>query len=307
MNHILSGNGTKTGKIIALLELGWTRKQIADLGVLGKYGAIQNVYAKWQSGRSGNTPTRLLFMPSAFNKQFGIEIEGYGCDKNKIVRELRAAGINCHTEGYNHETRNHWKVITDSSLNGDNTFELVSPILKGMEGLEQVKIVSQVLVRLRVKVNKSCGLHVHFDAAQMNIGTWKNLIKNYANLESIIDLMMPASRRGNENQYCRSMKIANLNSKINAATTINQVLDIFSNRYQKLNTRAYSRYKTIEFRQHSGTIEAEKIINWILFLHNLVDYSTSNIVENATFETLKTFNQAEITNFYHNRINDLSV
>ena len=67
-----------------------------------------------------------------------------------------------------------------------------------------------------------------------------------------------------------------------------------------------ARYKTIEFRQHSGTIEADKIINWITFLHNLMDYSTSNTIENATFETLKNFNQEGLINFYHNRINDLA-
>lgn len=306
MESILNGNGTKTGKIIALLELGLTRKQIADLGVLGKYGAIQNVYAKWQAGRSGNTPTRLVFMPSAFNKKFGIEIEAHGCDKGIVARELRNAGINCHYEGYNHDTRSHWKVVTDGSLSGDNTFELVSPILEGENGLQQVRTVSEVLVRLRVKINRTCGLHVHFDAATMNLPTWKNLLKNYASLESVIDLMMPTSRRGNENKYCKSMKIANLNTKLNQSTTINQVVSIFPNRYQKVNTQAYTRHKTVEFRQHSGTIEAEKMINWIVFLHNLVDYSAANTIENGTFETLKNFNQEQITNFYHNRINDLS-
>ena len=49
VQNILSGNATKTAKIIALLELGMTRTQIADLQVLGKYGAIQNVFAKYIS------------------------------------------------------------------------------------------------------------------------------------------------------------------------------------------------------------------------------------------------------------------
>jgi hypothetical protein len=46
VQNIANGNGTKTAKIIALLELGLTRKQIAELQVLGAYGAIQNVFAK---------------------------------------------------------------------------------------------------------------------------------------------------------------------------------------------------------------------------------------------------------------------
>jgi hypothetical protein len=306
MNNILNLEATKTTKIIALLELGYTRKQIADLEVLGKYGAIQNVYAKWQVGRSGNTPTRLVFTPSAFNRRFGIEIEAYGCSKDIVARELNAAGIPTHIEGYNHNTRTNWKIVSDGSLTGDNTFELVSPILEGQHGLNQLQTVSEVLVRLRVKINRTCGLHIHFDAAQMNLQTWKNLLLNYATLEPIIDSMMPQSRRGSENTYCKTMRRTDLNNKIRTATTINQVTNLFPNRYQKINTQAYARHRTVEFRQHSGTIEGDKILNWILFLHNLLTYSQQNTIENGTFETLKAFNQDSITNFYHNRIQDLA-
>jgi hypothetical protein len=305
VQNILNQRGTKTDKIKSLLDLGFTRTQIADLAVLGKYGAIQNVYAKWQLGRTNN-PTQFIFTPSVFNRRFGIEIEAYGCNKERVATELRAAGIACHTEGYNHDTRNHWKIITDGSLSGDNTFEIVSPVLEGESGLEQVKTVSRVLVNLRVKINKTCGLHVHFDAASMNLTTWKNLILNYAALEPIIDTMMPQSRRGNQNTYCKSLKITNLTSKIENASNINQLTNIYGERYYKINTKAYARHRTVEFRQHSGTIESEKITNWILFLHNLVDYSQQHKLENPNFDSLKLFNQESVTNFYHNRIQDLS-
>ena len=44
-------------------------------------------------------------------------------------------------------------------------------------------------------------------------------------------------------------------------------------RYYKVNAVAYERHQTIEFRQHSGTTEYEKIANWVMFLAKLVDYS----------------------------------
>jgi Putative amidoligase enzyme len=305
INNIINLEDTKTAKIIALLELGLTRKQIAELQVLGKYGAIQNVFAKWQTARLSQ-PSRLLFTPTVFNRKFGIEIEAYGVEKGRVIRAINDAGVDCRNEGYNHDTRPHWKIVSDGSLSGYECFEIVSPILEGENGLEQLRKVSEVLVRLQVKINRTCGLHVHFDAAMMTLPTWKNLIFNYASLEDIIDTMMPQSRRGNTNTYCKSLKIANLNAKLNAATTIQQVTNIFPNRYHKVNTQAYSRHNTIEFRQHSGTIEAEKMVNWILFLHNLVSFSEQNKVENATFETLKKFNNSEVVNFYHNRIQDLA-
>ncbi len=305
INNIINLQDTKTAKIIALLELGLTRKQIAELQILGKYGAIQNVFAKWQAARLSQ-PSRLLFTPTAFDRKFGIEIEAYGVEKRIVIRAINEAGVECHDESYNHDTRRHWKIVSDGSLTGQYAFEIVSPILEGENGLAQLRTVSEVLVRLQVKINRTCGLHVHFDAEMMTLPTWKNLLFNYASLEDIIDTMMPQSRRGDVNTYCKSLKIANLNTKLNAATTIQQVTAIFPSRYHKVNTQAYSRHKTVEFRQHSGTIEAEKMVNWIIFLHNLVSFSENNKVENATFETFKNFNNSEVVNFYHQRIQDLA-
>ena len=152
------------------------------------------------------------------------------------------------------------------SLSGDQTFELVSPILEGLDGLAQVRTVSEVLTGLGARINISCGLHVHFDASGMDLMNWKRLIKNYAGLESTIDSMMPQSRRGGANSYCKSMKINNLNGLIDAATSLNAVRNIFSCRFHKVNTQAFARHRTIEFRQHSGTFEAAKIENWILWI-----------------------------------------
>jgi Putative amidoligase enzyme len=306
VQNIVNGNGTKTAKIIALLELGMERSAIASLEVLGKYGAIQNVYAKWKLGQNGNVLTQLLFTPSAFNKRFGIEIEAYGIDRNRVAQALRTAGIECQSEFYNHDTRIAWKVVTDGSLSGDNTFELVSPILEGEDGLAQLRTVSTVLTRLGAKINKTCGLHVHFDAANMDLNNWKNLIKNYAALEGTIDSMMPQSRRGQTNGYCKSLKINGLNEKIDAARTLDQVRNIFPNRYSKVNTQSFARHRTIEFRQHSGTFEAQKIENWVVFLHNLVDYSKANNITTDSFDELKKFNSTETVNFYHQRIQDLN-
>jgi Putative amidoligase enzyme len=189
ISNILHSNGTKTAKIIALLELGMTRKQIAELESLGKYGAIQNVFAKWQMGRNGNVLTHLVFSPSVFNRKFGIEIEAYGIDRSRVAQALRNAGIACYTEGYNHDTSENWKVVTDGSLQGNQTFELVSPILIGEDGLRQVRTVSEVLTQLGARINRTCGLHVHFDATQIDLQNWKRLLGNYAALETTIDSM----------------------------------------------------------------------------------------------------------------------
>ena len=65
-----------------------------------------------------------------------------------------------NSEAYNHHLRSCWKLVTDSSLNGNDTFELVSPILVGEDGLEELEKVCWVLDACNVKINGSCGMHV---------------------------------------------------------------------------------------------------------------------------------------------------
>ena len=299
VEEILAQQTTKTRKMVQLLQLGFTRRQVADTMGVG-YGFVQNVYAKYVR------ETAAQFMSTLFNKKFGVEIEAYNVEKSTLARKIRSLGVDVEIEGYNHNTRRHWKIVYDSSIRGNKSFEIVSPILEGEQGLEELQKVCQALKACNAYINKSCGLHIHFDASQMKLKHWKNLLTNYVTYEPLIDSMMPNSRRGNNNQFCQSMKIRNAKSRIEAATSLTKLQNIYRSRYFKTNLQSFSRHNTIEFRHHSGTIEFEKISNWVRFLHNLVEYSKTNKIKQATFESIKKFNQQEIVNFYHNRIQDLA-
>ena len=197
IQNILNENGTKTSKIQKLLSLGLTRRQVADLVANGNYGFVQNVYKRMMQGITQSAAqaasTVLPQLDYTFNRNFGIEIEAYNCTRERLARELTAAGIRVEVEGYNHtDHTDHWKLVTDSSLSGNNTFELVSPILHGEQGLEELEKVCWVLDLCNAKVNDSCGLHVHMDAAEFDLQTWKNLIISYKRLENVIDHFMPA-------------------------------------------------------------------------------------------------------------------
>lgn len=305
---ILSQNWTKTRKIQELILIGLTRTQIAQLVTNGNYGFVQNVYAKMKAEGKLNQAAIENFNPSPFNKKFGIEIEAYNVEMHVLAHALQNAGIRCFVDGYNHHTKSYWKIISDSSISGVNAFELVSPVLEGEAGLEEVNKVCEVLKTLNAYINKSCGFHVHFDAQNFDLRQWKNIYKNYAGFENQIDELMPQSRRGNTNYYCRSLNsIRNLNAKIDLVSSLNQMPEVFNNsRYFKINPTSYSRHKTIEFRQHSGTIEYSKISNWLVFLHNLVDYSKNHLATDHSWDTLKSINQAEVITFYHNRKQELA-
>ena len=66
-------------------------------------------------------------------RKYGLEIEIVNVDRERLLSNLNQAGIECYYEGYNHQTRPHWKIVTDASVS--NGYELVSPILEGDEGL----------------------------------------------------------------------------------------------------------------------------------------------------------------------------
>lgn len=285
IQRILNQTGTKTSKIQQLLTLGLTRRQVADLVTNGNYGFVQNVYKRMLQGTitaAANTGATIIpQLDYTFNRNFGIEIEAYNCTREKLARELKAAGIRVQVEGYNHtDHTDHWKLVTDSSLSGNNTFELVSPILHGEQGVEEVEKVCWVLDLCNAKVNESCGLHIHMDAANFNLSTWKNLILTYKRLEKVIDNFMPRSRRNN--RFCKRLTEIT-ETTIKNATSINGLRSAFShNRYHKINLEAYARHNTVEFRQHGGTTNFTKMSAWIHFLAKMITFAQEGAVQQGT-------------------------
>ncbi|KAA3846594.1 amidoligase enzyme, partial [Bacteroides ovatus] len=64
--------------------------------------------------------------------------------------------------------------------------------------------------------------------------------------------------------------------------------EVFNNdRYHKVNFEAYSRHRTVEFRQHSGTTNFTKMENWIRFLNGLITFAKrSSLPSRMTLEEL---------------------
>lgn len=285
IQNILNENGTKTSKIQKLLALGLTRRQVADLVANGNYGFVQNVYKRMMQGLTNTAAqTSATIAPAidyTFNRNFGIEIEAYNCTRERLARELTAAGINVQVEGYNHtDHTDHWKLVTDSSLSGNNTFELVSPILHGEQGLEELEKVCWVLDLCNAKVNDTCGLHVHMDAAEFDLSTWKNLILTYKRLEGVIDNFMPHSRRNNH--YCKALTAITENSIKHARNIGDLRAAFFHNRYHKVNLEAYTRHRTVEFRQHGGSTNFTKMSAWIHFLAKMITFAKQGQVHTGT-------------------------
>ena len=198
------------------------------------------------------------------DRKFGVEIEFKGVNRLELVAVMRNKGLNCEAEGYNHITRRHWKIVTDASVH--NGYEIVSPILTGENGMNQLKLVCEALNELGATVDRSCGVHVHLDARDLTAREVLTIYKRYGEHEEQIDLCMPRSRRADNGTYCRGIK----DIAANIAEMDKPRLSRYTGRFHKINLTNLTGSGSLEFRQHSGTTEFKKIGNWIAFLMQFV-------------------------------------
>lgn len=203
------------------------------------------------------------------SRKFGVELEMNGISREKAVRVLSAIGLNIQSEGYNHIRRDYWKIVNDASVR--NGFEVVSPVLDGEAGLEQLRAVVTALKDAGGTVDRSCGFHVHFDAADLSLEHLRAIVTRYAAHEAKIDAFMPPSRRGNANNYCRGLGALVGSPAFRRAANLGQLVEAQPGRYFKVNLQSHRVHGTVEFRQHSGTLDAPKAVNWVRFLAAFVE------------------------------------
>lgn len=225
---------------------------------------------------------------SYLSNTFGIEIECYLPEGGSAVSAAAAItsrlGSPCFAEGYNHTTQPHWKIVTDGSL-GDYArgIEVVSPILTGEDGVAALLKVMDALTDYGCTVSRQCGLHVHVGVGSPTIGFFRNILKLYAVYEPVIDAMMPPSRRESRNLYCRSVTSVALEA-IDRAAGLDDLLRLLTgrrgteDRYYKLNLAAYRRHRTVEFRQHSGTLDGTKAKNWLFLCLRMVESAKTELL-----------------------------
>ena len=166
------------------------------------------------------------------DRQFGVEMELNIPDREASLDGMEIRGhstlasyldantipsVEVVAEGYNHRTRSYWKIVSDSSLDSvRNEFscEIVSPPLKGKEGLLQLKSICAALNEIGATINKSHGIHVHQDltdwktevrSAELNSNTRKLnlcvkkvafLLDIVARFEPMLWAIQPISRLG---------------------------------------------------------------------------------------------------------------
>ena len=223
------------------------------------------------------------------DRQFGVEFEVIpkaAFSIGDIKTALIDAGFKVRSTGYQHtaERYRYWTIKPDVSLSNGG-FEIVSPILKGREGLDAVKEMATILGRY-CEINSSCGFHVHHEATGFNTTNLKIIYQAYQAAQAVLASEVLARNRAN-NQYCQPLPEG-------GSLVINRIRHL--SRYHAVNFRAFHCYGTIEFRQFQGTVDAEKAVAWVIFTQGLMEYAASvktvcktpaksfkNVVENRLF------------------------
>lgn len=224
-------------------------------------------------------------------QQFGIEIEMTG-----ITRSMAAKVI----AGYFNTTATHvggvydaytvrdgddrqWKVVSDASLrctdrNGRGAsklyaVEFVSPICH----YEDIETIQELVRKLRAagaRVNSSCGIHVHVNAAPHTAKTLRNIVNIMASKEDLLykTLKIDVARE----RYCKKMDtrfLEEMNDK--PPMTIDGVKSKWYNggdysyrhyddtRYHALNLHSVFNKGTIEFRLFNSTLHAGEVKAYI--------------------------------------------
>lgn len=179
-------------------------------------------------------------------------------------------------------------IVEDGSLD-DNGVEFNTPKLSGVRGERMLEKFCTTLKENKFWTNSSCGLHIHLDGK--DILSTKNAIQKmmifFMIYEDVIMSFLPESRR--DNTYCLPISEFYHLREIKDCYTVEDFEKIWYRQEDKQERDQYkrdrhhqTRYAGINFhsllagghleiRYHSGTINFEKIINWIKLFVLIMD------------------------------------
>ncbi len=199
-------------------------------------------------------------MTNAQDYTFGIELE-------TVVKTEVLNNHNMRIGAYHHGIQipflpRGWKAERDASIrtpSGYQACEIVSPVLKGEEGIKEVIEVLKKLRELQFSPNETTGCHIHlgFDES-WGADVLARLLSIVSYLEGGLFAITGTHRR-ELGTYCKGIR------KHGDAPKAKEKMD--HERYHALNitnlANRNSRQHTVEFRVFSGSLNETKIVGWI--------------------------------------------
>lgn len=253
------------------------------------------------------------------DRSFGIEIEFYGLKyyilppDNGIIKPHNVHSTARDGRDFNQLLEDYrlslggdkdsWHIEEDSSIVHRGGVELISPILRGLDGLIEAYRFFQLLGEVRgVRIDDSCGFHVHHgvDPEKYTCHELRKLIRIAYAIEDYVYFLIGGSRMNKDT--CRPMDLNIIDllqvGKCNEDCLVNGCkikrlwyssanrFDPDCNRpdrydmtrYHGLNLHSYWYRSTIEFRYHCAVLdEIDEAMQWIIFTQFLIELSEGNI------------------------------
>lgn len=192
---------------------------------------------------------------------YGIEIECFIPNGNFSSNEVGAYHSGSQINGF----PAGWTAQEDGSIRGMGpvgyvAVEIVSPVLKGEDGLTQIVAVVDWLNSVNGFVNNNCGLHVHVGASHLTPEQVQVLVNEFKCYERVL-FALNGSKAQNRfsNWYCKPSHMWHQN------------ISAHDKRYASLNlTNLQNSKKTVEFRLGAGTLDVEAILALVIAYTGLV-------------------------------------
>ena len=211
------------------------------------------------------------------------------------------------TNGYEDTDFSKWTVDTDASVTSVETsgnwyaIELKTPVLRSCKAsLDLIDRAVKLLVsKFKLFTNEKCGLHVH--VGNENRGFDMHTLKNFCSLITAFDRQLESLHHPSriENPYAKSTRkafsrgttLAEKLSIIDQLETLEDLVvrfhftedgdgdkhmayNLFNLQFHHLMHATLAEpLRTIEFRQHRGTLDPDLITNWIKVVCGLVENS----------------------------------
>jgi len=201
--------------------------------------------------------------------------------KNYCGVEIEALNNKLDDSSFNYEEceKYGFSQVYDGSLEEGLGVEFVSNAFNGDLLINKINDFCKELRKRGFYIAKECGLHIHIGTPK-NIKSLQKISLFYAKYEKQLFNMLPVSRR--YNNYCRTLGyyknvLKNTPHYKNLQELKEDIYQCKDKKYlkyyikQKYNDARYSWVNlhsvfyrgTIEIRNHSGTIQADKIIKWL--------------------------------------------
>lgn len=247
-------------------------------------GNLTEAYSWGNDDMTTRTETSLKLKEYCSDEQ-GSKVKSsriYGIELEAVYDDIFAAAICLNKQpralGVKHD-------VTMKNDNGDTGIEIVTQKLQGKKGEEFVHKICHDMRKSGFYTNKTCGYHVHLDAHDYlplfetpDYEKIKSLMAFYVIFEDVLLSFLPRSRRKNE--YCTQLRNDyRLSDIVNAQklddlekawyksplkTNVEQSKGTrHASRYSGINFHTFFSEKHLEVRYHSGTIDVNKVLEWV--------------------------------------------